>query len=673
MVVPLSVALAAFAGIVTARTSYGGAVRWFSLALVGQAATLQLIDAGHLLRYQHYRPLATLASEQPEFLAFLAVQAILVVLALLRWGGRAWSRMAPLSRPRLAVALLLSVATAATVSPSPLRYVSELSFAASLQVLALATVLLGALALPESCVDWAERTTTRLFGPRHDRDVLHGRDGFGWVAGAAATFLAATLAVLSYQRHPHVPDEVVYFLHARYFAAGLTSMPLPPVVPAFELDLMSYEATRWFSPVPPGWPAVLAVGAYFAVPWLVNPVLTGISVLLAYALLKTLYSRRTARYATALLAASPWFLFLGMSFMTHMLTLTCALLAAVGVARARQTGRFAWGLLGGVGVGATSLIRPLDGLLVGILIALWAIGFGGSRLRLAALAGLFLGTVATGAMQFPYNEMMTGDPRQFPINAYTDAHYGKNSNAYGFGPDRGLGWAIDPNPGHSPLDGVINANLNTFGINTDLFGWSTGSLILIAVLLGTGRLSRSDLAMLAVGLVIVTGYFFYYFSGGPDFGARYWFPIIVPLVALSARGLHALEHTMGARAVVAVAALVMMSASTYIPWRAVDKYRHFRGMRPDLRMLAAKHHFDGDLVLVRGRRHPDYASAAVLNPVDLRSSETVFAWDRDSAVRAQILGAYPGRRVWIVAGPSVTGDGYRIIRGPVSPAELENR
>lgn len=164
-VVPLSVALAAFASTVTARTAYGAAVRWFSLALVGQAATLQLIDAGHLLRYQHYRPLETLASEQPEFLAVLAVQAILVVVALLRWDGRAWSRMAPLSRPRRAVALLLSVATAATVSPNPLSYVSELSFAASLQVRALATILLGALALPDSCVDWAERTTTRLFGP----------------------------------------------------------------------------------------------------------------------------------------------------------------------------------------------------------------------------------------------------------------------------------------------------------------------------------------------------------------------------------------------------------------------------------------------------------------------------------------------------------------------------
>ena len=122
-----------------------------------------------------------------------------------------------------------------------------------------------------------------------------------------------------------MPDEVIYLLHARYFAAGMTSMPVPPVVPAFELDLMTYEPPRWFSPVPPGWPAVLAVGALLGVPWLVDPVLAGISVFLAYALLKHVYPLRTARYATALLAASPWFLFLGMSFMTHMLTLTCAL------------------------------------------------------------------------------------------------------------------------------------------------------------------------------------------------------------------------------------------------------------------------------------------------------------------------------------------------------------
>ena len=49
-----------------------------------------------------------------------------------------------------------------------------------------------------------------------------------------------------------------------------------------------------------------------------------------------------------------------------------------------------------------------------------------------------------------------------------------------------------------------------------------------------GPFSRSDWLMLTVIATVVVAHFFYYFSGGPDFGARYWFLIVVPLVVLAA-------------------------------------------------------------------------------------------------------------------------------------------
>ncbi len=665
---PFSVAAAAFVVAVLAHTQYSRAALWFAVAAIGQASVLQMIDAGHLLRYQHFPSLRSLAFEHPWLLTVVALQTVIVGIALVRWGCRAARGIASLSRSRLLIAVALSAVTAATVSPDPMRYVAELGFAAYLQVLGIATILLLGLSLPEGALWAVSRQLDRVFGPVSDHMETSDtrRDRFGWVAAIVTTVVAAALAIVSYERHPHVPDEVVYLQHARYFAAGMLTMPAPPVPAAFDLDLMSFEPTRWFSPVPPGWPATLAIGARVGVPWLVNPVLAGLCVFLAYVLLTHLYPRRVARYATVLLAVSPWFLFLGMSFMTHMLTLACALMAAVGIVRARHSGAIGWAVLAGVGVGATSLVRPLDGLLVGIVIALWAMGFGGSRLKLPALAALLIGTVGSGILFFPYNRMLTGDGLKFPINAYTDVHYGPKANAYGFGPDRGLGWAIDPNPGHGPVDGLINTNLNTFGLNTDLFGWSTGSLIFVCLFLCSGALSRTDRAMIAASLVIVTGYFFYYFSGGPDFAARYWFPIIIPLVALTARGIQALERSAGPRVAVSVAALVVASVITYVPWRAMDKYHHFRGMRADVRSLAARYNFTGALVLIRGERFPDYASAAAENPIDLRSPETIYAWDRSADVRAETLRAYADRPVWIVEGPSLTQSGYRVVAGPLS-------
>jgi hypothetical protein len=163
---------------------------------------------------------------------------------------------------------------------------------------------------------------------------------------------------------------------------------------------------------------------------------------------------------------------------------------------------------------------------------------GGTRLRFQALAGLGLGTILAASPVLPYNASLTGDPLKFPVNAYFDRYHGAHSNDYGFGADRGMGWDIDPNPGHSPVDGLINANLNAFGLNTDLFGWGTGSLIFVMGWLCAGTFSRSDRLMIASTAAFVGAYFFYYFSGGPTSG-RATGSIIVPLVALTARGIAA--------------------------------------------------------------------------------------------------------------------------------------
>ena len=657
-------------------TRYQQFLWWTAVALVGQAVTLQMIDAGPRIHYQHYEPIGVLWSTRPWLLAWVGAQSVVVGVALARRRRAITNSMRGRIRPwQLAGVAMLSLSTAATVSPVVSRYLSELAFAAYLQLLGIATLVVVAWSFPASQLDQARRGTNRLLGSV-DGDSSSGSlrpDRVAWWAAALATIIAAVLSVFSYQRHPHVADEVVYLLHARYLASGMLTMPAPPVPAAFEVDLMQNEPDRWFCPVPPGWPAVLALGAAAGVPWLVNPILGGVNVLLTFMVLLQLYDRRTARLGAVLLALSPWHLFLAMSFMTQTLTLTLALLAVVGVMQARRTGRSRWAFAAGCAIGGVALIRPLDGVIVGAAVGVWAVGAGGRRLRVESLAALGAGTAAIGALTFPYNHYLTGDALRFPINVYLHTHYAPNMNAYGFGPDRGMGWAIDPNPGHGPLDAMINANLNTFSINTDLFGWSTGSLVFMALLLWTWSVRLSDWLMVSmIGLVFVA-YFFYYFSGGPDFGARYWFLMIVPLIALTARGIEWLaESPAGDRVPVAVVALSAIAAVNYLPWRAVDKYYHYRRMQPGVRALAKQYPFAGAIVLVRGRQFPDYASAAIENPIDLITSRRpIYAWDRDAATRASTLRAYPDRPVWILDGPSVTNAGYRIVEGPVSAAAVQ--
>jgi hypothetical protein len=318
-----------------------------------------------------------------------------------------------------------------------------------------------------------------------------------------------------------------------------------------------------------------------------------------------------------------------------------------------------------------SLIRPLDGFITAAIVGVWYLATGFRRLTIASVAALLLGATAVGAIVLPYNQHLSGDPTVFPIMAYTDQHFGPKSNAYGFGPERGMNWPIDAFPGHGPIDGLINANLNTFSLNVELFGWPTGSLLLPALVLLLAWPTKSDWLMMAVIIVVFVAYFFYYFSGGPDFGARYWYLMLVPLVALAARSVVVLEDRSGRRGLVyvAVLALAALTLTNYIPWRAMDKYWHYLDMRADIRRLAELHGFGRSLVLIAGKEFPDFASAMAYNPVDLRANVPVYAWDRDPDIRRAIVNAYSDRPVWFVDGPTRTAGRFKVVAGPMSPAD----
>lgn len=664
-------------------TRFRAAGAWAATAVLGQAAALQLVRAGSSVSYQHYRLLPDLGAPDVRVAAAIVVlQALAVILLVARNWPAVRDRLATdLGGWRLAIVGVPFVLTGATLSPTAPAWAAELAAAAAVQAVNAATLAAAVAAMPSDAAEGLARRARRWLG----REGGDGGTGALLPLGAAVWIVgvAALLAVAAYQRHPHIPDEVVYLLQARYLAEGQLSLPVPPVPEAFELDLMFLDGGRWYSPVPPGWPAVLALGVLAGAPWLVNPLLAGATALLAHRLLSDLYDGATAAVGVLLLAVSPWFLFLAMSAMTHTALLAAALLGAVAVARLRETRRPGWAALAGIAAGATTLVRPLDGLIVGTVLGLWTLTVRGRSWRFAPAAVFGVAAAAVAALVLPYNHHFTGDPTAFPIMEYTSAHYGAGSNALGFGPDRGLGWGgFDPFPGHDLLDALINTNLNAFTLNVELFGWSAGSLLPMLLLATSRRLRKTDLAMFGVIALVVAVYGLYWFSGGPDFGPRYWSLILFPCVALTARavpvvgrllrprtngpGDEAGEPPVGgrrgmARGILVVGLAAFAASATFVPWRAVDKYHHYRGMRPDIRTLAERHGFGDALVLVRGERWPDYSSAAVYNPLDLRAAAPVYAWDRGPEVRRELLAAYPDRTVWLVEGPTRTGDGYRVV------------
>ncbi len=657
------------------------AAAWLVLFLAGQAATLSLVLAGPHSRYQHFvspeRPLGQFPLAPLPVLAIEALAVLVGLLAarrevgaLLRGAGRWWV---------LGLAAGVTVGSAAAPSRDLAAFALDLGIAAGLQFLHLGAVVLFALALPAAALDTARGVTVRFLGPRPDDDAPEpgGVDTFAMAGAVWVTAVALILAVFSYQLHPHIPDEMGYLLQARYFAAGKLALPMPPVPGAFELDAMMFEAGRWFCPTSPGWPAALAVGALLGVPWLVNPVLAGLDVLLLYVLLRELYPRRTARLAVLLFCVSPWQLLLAMSYMTHHWSLLCALVAAIMVARMRREPRTWHALAGGAAIGMASLIRPLEGLAVAFLLGLWSLGARGRWWRFGPSALLTLATAAVGALVLPYNAFLMGSARIFPNVTYFDRRYWPGANALGFGADRGFQWAHDPFPGHGWRDVLVNSDLNTFATNVELLGWATGSLVVLVLFVLGGGLRRSDRLMVAVILGVVAIHACYWSAGGPDFGARYWFLVIVPCLALTARGLERWEAgadaadggPRGGAVLAAAAALGLGALLLFVPWRAADKYRDYRNSRPGVARLVRDARFERGLVLVRTLRNVDYAAAIVYGALDSTAATPLVAWDRTAAARDSVLRTWPDRRVWFVDGPSVTGDGYRVVAGPLTADE----
>jgi len=687
-------AIAVVAGLLyfTWRKCCGEAAAWMALLLAGQACALQLVWAGPNIRLQMFRGWGELLKGPRA----IFVGALLLHAALVLWGMRRYwlavrsHTMRLVSWPQLLVLLVLLAFSATTIAPEwaqslaagdwrglairTATHGTKVALGLLIAVTGLLNLILTVAALPEA--RW-ERVVTWWRGSE--------RRWLPWAAAAWVIVVSSLLAWLVLERVPHVPDEVCYIFQAKYFTEGRLWVPPPPDKDAFFIPFTIIEDGRWYAATTPGWPALLAVGYFFGVPWLVNPLLGGITILLAHALLRRLYGRGVADGAALLLAASPWLLWMSASLMPHPATLVFVLLALLGGWLAREKGSMAGGALAGLGCGALLHVRPLEGVIVAAVAGLWWLG-GGKRLQVAALAAALVTGGAMAGLFLAYNKVLTGDWTQTPINKYLDSVFPPGSNRLGFGADIGAwGWTgLDALPGHGPIDVFMNTNQNLHLVNFDLFGWMCGSLLLV-FLLGTHRRAKgagagpavrsADRLMWGLLLSTIAGLNLYWFAGGADFGARYWYLVILPCVVLTIRGAQALssktqEAGMPPGAPSRVWALVALAAAagmaTLLPWRGLDKYWHYRGTSAAVRRLATQQGFGRSLVIINGLPWPEYACASYLNPAVLSPDYEgpVFALPSGTESLQRVLAAFPERPVHILHPAPETPGTFQIARQP---------
>jgi len=656
------------------RTRWQRFIAMLALAIFGQACALQLINAPPFGIYQRFFPLRDLlAPSRLPFLFGLVLQTVIVI-----WSTRElWPSLRRWLPGLLTIRQLitlgwLTLASAVLLSRDLNHYALEIIF--TLWIYAVSALNLAAVvaAVPNTIFQrWQEIP-----------DGLDRR--LPLLAAAWTTAICALIAWFAFEGVPHISDSVSYFIQAKYFSTGHLYLPAPPDDASFNVSHLFNDGTKWFAYGFPGWPAVLTIGVLAGVPWLMNPMLAGIVIILAHSLVSRLHDRRTAHAVVLLLTVSPWFLFTSSSLMGHTVSLVWTLAAALAVEKERRSGRGLWGAAAGVFLGALFLTRPIEGVLVGGAIGLWALRSTGKRIKLRAVAGLVAASILVGGLDFVYNHALTGDAFYPPHMKWADEKaYGPGIDRLGFGLDVGnVGWPhLDAFPGHGLRDVIANTHMNAYAANFELFGWGFGSFIFVFLVLILGELRREDWLFTAIAISIIGGQTVYWFSGGPDFGARYWFQALIPFVFFTVRGVSLLQtrlRNLGApdgvlwRVAMFPVVASLVALLNVVPWRSVGKYHRYRGISADVGRIAKAYRFGNDsLVFVSSRTPDDYDSAALFNPPTLQSPGTIYALDAGPVHRKIVLRYFPGRRVWFLSGAPEQDGRLRVVAGPLLPKDVE--
>ncbi len=359
-----------------------------------------------------------------------------------------------------------------------------------------------------------------------------------WVG--VAVLVAAGIAVGPLEGIPHVQDEVVYQLQARILSEGRLweAERLPRA--SFAYDFVTNADGRRYGVFPNGWPAVLALGTLVGLPWLVNPLLHGLTVLLGARLTRRVAGDDAGWLAAPVLAVAPALVWQGASRMSHplcaALTVGAALLLARGPSAARALGV-------GACLAGLLLTRPLDGIVVGIVLGGWALWRREVRGWLPVLPGVAAGVLLVLLQNhlieghwgtFPQHAWFARDEPPFPSPGF---RFTEACNALGFGADHGC-VATFGSVGHTLGKGLKAAGLNAWLARTAWFGVAP-----VALLLGGAALraeSRRLLVLAAATWAGLAALYATYWYGGVCLGPRFHHaaaPLVLGALAAGTTGL----------------------------------------------------------------------------------------------------------------------------------------
>ena len=310
---------------------------------------------------------------------------------------------------------------------------------------------------------------------------------------AAALALGAGLLTLLFSsvqlgQKPPFLDAMAQLVHARYLAEGLLSGPTLGRSEFWMFQNLVTTPEGWLSQYPPGHVLLLAAGMKVGAAHVVGPLMMAAAVLFTALAAERLMpeDRAVARLGALLIALSPFAIFLSATFMNHVTAAAFSAMAVYFSTRARA-GHDRWAVAAGASIGAVFSVRPLTGLVVGMVVAL-CLRFRGAfeppraparylRSMAAVLAGALPFAIAIGL----YNAHFFDSPFRFGYAFAQGASHGLGFHTDPWGTPYGLREAL----GYSAADLVA---LSRFLLQTPLpLVTIVGVYLIVARRLTTGR------------------------------------------------------------------------------------------------------------------------------------------------------------------------------------------
>ncbi len=322
---------------------------------------------------------------------------------------------------------------------------------------------------------------------------------------------------------PHIPDSAMYYRQAILLSHGKLYISDFAMHPQDAFMLMgNYERDgKVFFHYPHFWPVLIAIFIKLNIPWLLNPLLSALSLLLIFLIARKMFDENTGVVASALYCFSPFVILMAGDYMMHAATLFF-LLAAFYFVLVYIASPTIWSaLLAGLSLGYAFNLRPLTVIGVFAPIGIYLLISYRKRVFKWKSAWFVLGFACMFALLLGDNYIMTGAP--FKIEHPIGSFINDPQSIFSFSNvQSGANHADTSLPYFSPL--IFHSFI------PDII------LALSVIPLIVSR-RRNDFLLMGIFIMLVALYMLTYAEGIHGYGPRYYYEASFAVLILAARGI----------------------------------------------------------------------------------------------------------------------------------------